>query len=218
LRVPLLALVLIGCQGDLVPVCDEENWDDLDAKHWTQINPGSGAVSVVDGQLQIALPMTQANEGVLGSETYDLQGGYVEIEIMQYLPASTQTEFELVVQRDATNYFFIGVENAELIVRLEQDDIDVEPTLERQILDPAVRFLRISHEGDVVAWETSIDHDTWQMRRTVPAPFALDELKVRLEADAYTALSDPGAVRLDNLVVAAPSCRDTDHELAPHQP
>jgi hypothetical protein len=178
------------------------------------MDPSSNAVAA-HGTLAIALPANQANLGLRGTAVFDLTHGFVQVAIARYLPASAASEFELVVRRDETSQFFLGIENETFVLRVLAEG---DPRVMTPPVDRSARWWRIRHDvdtGDIVM-EIAAQPNVWTTLRRDPPPFPIDAMTVQLEADAYDgSVPQPSSVELDDLVVASPSCDRSEHDLRP---
>ena len=210
-----VALIAAGCRSGDVALCLHDGFDSIDASRWTLMNPAHTDVTA-DGQLVIAPPAaSNTNDGLRGTATYDLTGGFVEVQIAGYLTPSVNSQAELIAEIDDANHFYIGASYQSLVLRLTAAGTDSpDPVV---ALDPAVRYWRIAHDAatDTIEYQTSVDHVTWTTERAVsPPPFPITALRVHLEADSYNGgVAVPGAAAFDNLTFAAPACEAADHDL-----
>lgn len=215
-------LLLAACESSSVPVCLHDEFDAIDSGRWTPMQPSH--TSARDGRLVIApppgsgQPNDSTHDGLRGASQFDMTDGFAEIEVVSYLlPDETKQQSVFAIRRDEQNQFFMTADSQfHMRRRIDSAEVEVAPPLP---LDQVGRFWRIEHASstDRIRFVTSVDRRTWVLRHEEATPFPLDALIVQLEADSYNGgLAQPGTAEFDKLIVAAPGCDDTAHEIAPH--
>src|SRR5690348_951964 len=114
-----IALLFAACGKADPAVCVRDGFPAIDASRWTVMTPADVSAN---GQLVIAPPpAVDTNDGLRGTVTYDLTGGYVELDIASFLTPSQASQALLVVEIDDAHSFVLGASYMTTFARMNND-------------------------------------------------------------------------------------------------
>jgi hypothetical protein len=186
--------------------CFTETFSDagFDTLRWplAYVDPGV-TMMIGGGELTWALATgsTSSAYGLLASQTRDFSESSVQIELLATGNPSTPAEVGFSVQPDETHRYLTMVTGTNLILRAS-NGVNSDISLPYDVA--AYHYLRLVFSGGSASWQTSPDAVTWSTPRTKVMDVSLSQAHVVVFAGTYTSIANPGAPRVDNVVVECP--------------
>ena len=190
-----------------------EDFDDnsLNAGKWTIAAPGTTvAVFERNQRLELVLQPNKIDyNGIHSLSTFDLRGKSLQVEVKEATSQVGYTETYLVAALDGSNYYLMDAGAGSFALDSYTAGVRDRTVINYQATTH--RFWRLRHASDVnkVYFETSADGSIWTIRKTVPATFPLNAIRIQLMAGAWgTGNGAPGKAVFDNvrLVGLYPNC------------
>ena len=142
--------------------------------------------------------------GYLSLATWNLTNARAAVEVVQTASGGT-TNSVLALCIDSRNFLMISTESGSL--RFEQVVNGARSATAVTYNAAQHRFWRIRHDAiaDSMIFETSIDGQTWTVRRTVARQLSISALTVEISAGTWQSVASPGTAFFDNFILESNS-------------
>ncbi len=184
-------------------VFDPSKWvyDTIQGAIYTGPSAWDATVAVIERNQRLEIS-PRANvggdhyNGYVFASSWNLTNARASVEVRQTAVGSADTN--LAVCLNSTNFYMISVELGQL--RFEQVLNGSRSTTSIAYNASQHRFWRIRHEftGDLIAFETSADGQTWNVGRTVARQISIGSLRAEISAGTWQAVGAPGMAIFDN--------------------
>jgi hypothetical protein len=172
----------------------------------TTVGPLIERIREVNGRLEIRPAGTPLGYARYDSvQSYDLEGSLTGVEVVRTLRQTLGASTQFTAVAGAGNSVGFSASNTDLSVFRYLGGAFAQ--LAEVSYDPAAhRWWRLRESDGTTFWETSPDNATWTVLHSMPNPFALTAVTVRLEAGVSgTAVGAPGVAIFDNVGLAETS-------------
>lgn len=182
---------------------DYFNQTTLNTALWTQTTGGSATMSYDSTGATVNFPAssTSSTIGQLQSASYNLTGGFAELQVLAVPLSSTTANGELRLQIDINNYIRWVYEQGTLYAQRRVSGT-VTTVTSFAYNSTTHKYWRIRESGGTTFWETSENGDTWTIRGSLANPIAVTSLSVFIVGSAYQAVSNAGTFKFNRFNVS----------------
>lgn len=169
----------------------------VDTAKW----PNSSGVSAVGWRGRVTMPGTLGvtNKWSTESTRYDLTNSYFGVELAQLPTSTAAVGVHAINNYSPENRVMIGREGGNLLMRKVEAGTVSDTTL---TYDPVMhRWVRLTHDGTNLLWQTSSSGLTWTTRRTATTTVNLTSVVFTLEGTWQTTVG-VGRLEFANVNVA----------------
>lgn len=165
--------------------------------------------AVFNSLTRLAVTVTPSFAGAVSIDNYDLVGSAAGFEyiVLPNSPAAGETGVPSMMLKlsrgTADNALEVGWRNGSLIMRTVVAGVVSEANIAYDLVTMA--RMRIREEVGTVVWETApAGTENWTLRRSVAAPFPLDDLRATRDAGYTGTMASPGVAVFASLGVPPP--------------